>query len=107
MQKIEVELSIEIPSEYVVIKKVEYEELKKLELYGVYWNMKDLEKRTGRKIEWLKENVLYPPHLRKKLDVQQGGFVYYPAGKGQAWSFHAVRMVDFLDKNFSMIFKNK
>ena len=48
MQKLNVELSVEIPAEYVLITKVEYEELKSNELRSVYWNMKELEKRTGR-----------------------------------------------------------
>jgi phage pi2 protein 07 len=52
----------------------------------------------------LKENVMLPPQFRKILDVENGGFVYYPSAKGQAWSFQAVKMSKFLDENFYLIF---
>lgn len=105
-QQLSVNLTIPIPSDSVLITKVELEELKRDQLKGVYWNMKDLEQRTGKKSEWLKENILYRPSFRGLLDSEKGGFVYYPKSKGQTWSFHAVRMADFLDKNFSSIFSN-
>lgn len=66
--------------------------------------MKDLEERTGKKIEWIKENILYPPSFKKILDVHNGGFVYYPEKKGEKWTFHASLMAVFLDKNFNKIF---
>ena len=103
-QLLEVDLSIPIPDDRILIKKVEFEELKKQSLSGTYWTMKDLEERTGRKQEWIKENILYPSRFRKKLDSDHGGFVYYPKGRGQAWSFQASKMAEFLDKYFSDIF---
>ncbi|MED4172344.1 DUF771 domain-containing protein [Halalkalibacterium halodurans] len=106
-QKINVNLLIQIPSDLVVITKVELEELKRQELSGVYWNMKDLEKRVSRKSEWIKENILFPAKFRKVLDVEHGGFVFYPKTKGQNWSFQANKMSAFLDKNFNNIFKSK
>lgn len=105
MQQLSVNLTIPIPTDQVLISKVELEDLKNQSLIGTYWSMKDLEKRTGRKIDWLKENLLYPPYFKKVLDVELGGFVYYPASKGQAWSFQATKMADFLEKNFNRIFK--
>ncbi|SDN69079.1 protein of unknown function [Tenuibacillus multivorans] len=78
MQQLNVNLNIPIPSDRVLISKVELEELRKNELAGVYWNMKDLEQRINRKHEWIKENILYPERFRKILDVENGGFVYYP-----------------------------
>ena len=106
MQKLNVELSVEIPAEYVLITKVEYEELKSQELRAVYWNMKDLEKRTGRQATWLKENILYPKKFRKVLDIEHGGFVAYPKTKGQPWAFKATGMQSFLEENFIRIFHN-
>ncbi|HLU20993.1 MAG TPA: DUF771 domain-containing protein [Bacillaceae bacterium] len=96
-QKLNVTLSIEIPEEYVLITKVELEELKRNELTGVYWSMKDLEQRTGKKHEWIKENILYPTRFKKILDVDNGGFVYYPKSKGQTWTFQATEMASFLE----------
>ncbi|MED4122638.1 DUF771 domain-containing protein [Halalkalibacterium halodurans] len=106
-QQLNVNLLIQIPSDLVVITKVELEELKRQELSGVYWNMKDLEKRVSRKSEWIKENILFPAKFRKVLDVEHGGFVFYPKSKGQTWSFQANKMAAFLDKNFNCIFKSK
>ena len=106
MQKLSVELSIEIPADLVLIKKVEYEELKRNELRGTYWTMKHLEQRTGKKQVWLKENILYPDKFRKVLDVKNGGFVFYPQITGQHWSFQATKMAEFLDQNFYRVFKS-
>lgn len=105
MQQLTVQLSIPIPADSVLISRVELEELKKNELSGVYWSMKDLELRTNRKNEWIKDNILYPSRFRKILDVEHGGFVFYPKAKGQTWSFQASKMAEFLDKHFSQIFQ--
>lgn len=107
MQQLSVNLTIPIPSESILISKVELEELKQSQLIGVYWSMKDLEKRINYKSEWIKENILYPTKFRKILDVEYGGFVFYPKSKGQTWSFKASEMASFLDKHFQAIFKNK
>lgn len=103
-QQIEVNLTIPIPDDTVLIKKVELQELKQQQLLGVYWTMKDLENRVGKKQEWIKENILYPTRFKKILDVKNGGFVYYPEVRGQTWSFHALKMAEFLDKHFHQIF---
>jgi len=104
MQQLEVNLSIPVPSDQVLISKVELQELKQQSLSGQFWNMKDLEQRTNRKQEWIKENILFPSRFRKILDSENGGFVYYPEKQGQTWSFQAKEMAAFLDKNFSKIF---
>lgn len=106
-QKLNVTLSIEIPEEYVLITKIELEELKRNNLTGVYWSMKDLEQRTGKKHEWIKENILYPTRFKKMLDVDNGGFVYYPKSQGQTWTFQATEMASFLDTYFGKIFGSK
>jgi phage pi2 protein 07 len=88
----------------VLISKVEYEELKKNELVGVYWNMKELESRINKSAAWIKENILYPQRFKKILDVKNGGFVYYPESQGQHWAFQATKMAKFLEENFGRIF---
>lgn len=90
-QKIEVKLLIPVPAEYVMIKKVEYQELKQSELLGRYWTMKDLEERTGMKSQWLKENILYKP----KFKVQLEKFVYYPNSQGGSGVFRPRRWLNF------------
>lgn len=105
MQKLNVQLNIPIPEDMVLIQKVEYEQLQQEQLKGVYWSMKDLEKRINKKQVWIKENILYPSHFRKILDVEHGGFVFYPKSQGQNWAFHATKMAEFLDRRFNLIFK--
>lgn len=107
MQHLNVQLNIPIPIDSVLISRIELEELKREELAGVYWNMKILEQRTGKKSEWIKENILYPSRFRKMLDSDNDGFVFYPKSKGQTWSFQATKMADFLDKHFNQIFGNQ
>lgn len=94
-QLLDVSLSIPIPADKILISRVELQELREQSLSGVYWNMKDLEKKTARKSEWIKENILYPSRFRKVLDSVNGGFVFYPQAKGQNWSFQASKMVSF------------
>ncbi|WP_080875584.1 DUF771 domain-containing protein [Oceanobacillus timonensis] len=107
MQQFNVNLSVPVPDDQVVISKIELENLQNQSLSGVYWTMKDLEEKVGRKQVWIKENILYPTHFKKILDVENGGFVYYPKSKGQTWSFQASKMADFLDKNFKDIFRGE
>lgn len=104
LQQFSVNLTIPIPSDSIIISKVELEELKKKQLTGIYWSMRDLENRTNKKSEWIKENILYPSKFRKILDCDLGGFVYYPKSKGQTWTFQASKMTKFLEMNFSRIF---
>ena len=104
MQQLNVNLTIPVPSDQVLISKIELEELQQEQLSGVYWNMKDLEKRVNKKQDWIKEHILYPSKFKEQLDSKNGGFVYYPSGSGQSWSFQANDMAEFLDKNFNRIF---
>lgn len=105
-QKLKVQISIPIPENQILIDKVELERLKASELIGIYWTMSDLEERVGRKKDWIKEHILYNPKFKSILDVNLGGFVYYPEKKGQTWSFHASKMASFLDSNFVHIYSN-
>lgn len=100
MQQLQVNLTIPIPEGYVLITKVEFEELQQEKLNGRYWIMEDLEERTGRKQLWLKANLLYAPRFKKELEK----IVHYPNSQGDKWSFHAAKMAKFLDDNFYLIF---
>lgn len=105
MQQMQVNLTIPVPDDLVLVNKVEFEELTQEKLNGCFWSMKDLERRTNKKQEWLKENVLFQPKFKKILDVENGGFVYYPKKSGEKWAFQAIKMAKFLDENFYLIFK--
>lgn len=103
IQKLNLDIEIDIPSDSILIKKVEFQKLKDQELTGVYWTMKDLEKRINKKQHWIKENILYNPNFKELLDSRNGGFVYYPHSQGQPWSFQARKMAEFLDHYFHKI----
>lgn len=49
VQVLSVNINFPIPADSVIIFKIELQELKKLQLAGVCWSMKDLEKRVNRK----------------------------------------------------------
>ena len=104
MQKLTTNITVTIPDDLILISKIELQNLKEESLLGTYWSMKELEKKVNRKHEWIKENILYPSDFKNVLDVEMGGFVYYPKIKGQTWSFHAAKMAQFLDQNFTKIF---
>ncbi|NRD80338.1 DUF771 domain-containing protein [Bacillus sp. BRMEA1] len=70
----------------------------------IWWTMKDLEYATGYSDDWLKENILLRPCYKKILDLDNGGFVYYPERRGEKWLFIASRMQEFLEKYFVQIF---
>ncbi|WP_419893494.1 DUF771 domain-containing protein [Oceanobacillus kimchii] len=103
-QKLNVSLEIPLPPDSILIKRIELENMRKQSLVGVYWNMKDLEVHISKKQYWIKENILFKEKFKMILDSANGGFVYYPKVQGQTWSFHAIKMAEFLDKNFSEIF---
>ncbi|MEK5429678.1 DUF771 domain-containing protein [Lysinibacillus sp. FSL R7-0073] len=104
MQQLQVNLTIPVPEGYVMVKKVELEELKHESLSGICWTMTELEQRIKKKRNWIKEYVLFPSKFREILDTENGGFVYYPKGIGEHWSFHAIQMANFIDENYSLIF---
>lgn len=106
-QTLNVKMSIPIPEDSILIKKVEFEELKRESLSGTYWTMKDLSGRINKSDKWIKENILYPSRFKRLLDSKNGGCVYYPESQGQSWSFQAVGMSDFLDRYFTKIFNQE
>lgn len=106
-QKLNIDIEVQIPSDSILIKKIELQQLEGEALTGVYWNMKDLENRINKKQFWIKDNILYRPKFKEVLDSKNGGFVYYPDSKGQPWSFQAIKMAEFLDKNFKEIFNTR
>lgn len=95
------EARISIPEGYVLIKQEELEKAFEESLLGRYWDMKDLVKRTGISSQTLKEKILYP--FRHELDVERGGFVRYPEGKGTPWRFGAMHMAKWLEENLESI----
>lgn len=51
-QKITSTIEITIPSEYVLVKKSELQQLKIRSYYDCWWSSKDLKERYGRDLQW-------------------------------------------------------
>lgn len=95
MQELKASITVQIPDEYVLIDKVELEELKnKTEpewVSGMGW----LSEQTGIKSpQQLKEKILYP--YRDELEA----FVSYPSNTGEIWRFNVYYMKQWLRENF-------
>ena len=93
-QLLDVSLSIPIPADKILISRVELQELREQSLSGVYWNMKDLEKRQRAKASGLKK-TFYTQVGSANFRFSKRGFVFYPQAKGQNWSFQASKMAAF------------
>ena len=104
-QKIKVETVIEVPQEYVLILRADYEELQKADDRGRWMSLKEVVSRINRSSKWFCEQVLEQPQYRKKLDVKNGGFVHYPKGGGDGYSFLKSETIDFLESHFREIMK--
>lgn len=92
-----IDITVSIPSDYVLVKKIEWDEAVNQKLVGRQWSMQDLENHTNRSNKWLKEHVLYP--YRDELDIAQGGFVRYPVVTGKPLRFSALDMAVWLQEN--------
>jgi len=103
-QQLQVSLIVQVPDDHVLITKVEYDELQQEKLQGLNWTTTDLEKRIKKDMRWIKKHILHHAKFRRQLDVDFGGFVYYPENRGENWAFNATRMAKFLDDNFHHIF---
>ncbi|MFK3938961.1 DUF771 domain-containing protein [Alkalihalobacillus sp. NPDC078783] len=80
------------------------ERANQLAINKVWWSMSDLKTITGKGEDWLKENFLLRPEIKKKIDVNNGGFVHYPNSKGDKWCFLARKTQVYIEENFSSIY---
>lgn len=103
IQKINAEITI--PSDLILISKIEYEELQDNADIGRWWTLKDVLSRINRERDWFKQNVLFNPKYKKRIDVKNGGFVKYPIGGRDSYLFLPSRTKDFLEENFSELLK--
>lgn len=95
------EVKIEVPDTHVVIPKEVYEQLRKQELTGQYYTIKDLVNLTGKSKSWLYDNLLNNPYHRK--DIRK--FTHYPKGKGDRWLFKATGLREYLENEFLEILR--
>lgn len=95
------DVKITIPEEYVLIKKIEYEDLIKNDLTGKYLSVKDICELTGKSQTFIRENLLDNPKRLKEIEA----FSHFPQSQGDRWSFKAKEMREYLDKEFLPILR--
>lgn len=92
------QLMVEIPEEYVLITRVEYEEMQqKMEVGKIEdfsWFREQVKIANG---ELVKERILYP--YREELER----FVRYPSQKGEPWKFHKNLTMQWIENNFDKV----
>lgn len=99
IQELKTKITIQIPDEYVLIEKLELEELKQKSepewVAGLEW----LKNQTGMGADTLKEKVLYP-HEQELIK-----FVDYPKEGQRLWRFNTYEMKRWLRNNFERVMK--
>lgn len=104
-QTIVAEISVPVPKGYVLVRETHLKELEANEVKGYWWSLDDVVGRINRGKTWFKTNVLEHPKWRHTIDIENGGFVYYPANQGDKYSFLPSKTIEFLENNFSKILK--
>lgn len=94
---------IQIPSDLVLVSKVEYESLLNNTLEGKFLTLKQLAEHIGCSTSYLKSEILYNPRYKDILK----DFVYYPSNSGEHWRIKAKEMYKFLDSESIKIFLKK
>lgn len=95
------QLMIELPSEYVVLTRDEYQELKEKSDERIWVGLKELEELTGLKRNKL-DDIL--TRYRDELDIKNGGPVKYP--DGGKWNFNKRATLKWLENNHSRIWSD-
>lgn len=101
------EAKIPVPEDYVIISKVEYEELLQAESLGRWMTLKEVLDRINRKYDWFSKKVLKNPRYRNRIDISKSseGFVYYPGEGNDKYLFLKSKTLEFLEENFGEILK--
>lgn len=104
-QVLNVTMPVQIPDDYKLIEKSEYDELKASEDLGRLWKTDDLRKWLGnRSFEWIKKRILYNPRLSREYEkMKRDKYIIEAKDKGGRWQFKAKEMKDFIDRNWDLI----
>lgn len=87
-----------IPEDRVLVDKVEYQELKKKDFDG--WVGMDVFVEKANRSAPTIGKLLRKPDIKKRFCSENGGWIYYPNGKGDYWSFHYKEMMEFINNEF-------
>lgn len=103
-QSIKAEIVFTIPADQVLISKVEYEELKEANAVGKVCDIKKFADLLDVSIATAKQKVLENDVFRRRIDEANGGFVHYPKGQGDPYTFLEDEARKFIKDNFGRIF---
>ena len=104
-QTIKMQVEFIIPPDQVLISKIEYERLQDADSYGRTCSLEKFAELLGKSERWAKDNLLQNAVFKRKLDEKNGGFVHYPKGPGDPYSFLEDEARKFIKDNFGRIFK--
>lgn len=102
MQVFQVNATIDIPPNLIVIEKIEYNELLKSNEKGRWWTLQDVMQRVSISQKSFSDKVLNNPRFQKELSE----FTRFPSEKGERYYFLASKMQEFLENNFKEIMKD-
>lgn len=98
MQQLQTNVTIKIPEEYILMDKVELDELKQQANPEWVSGLKWLSEQTSIKDpQQLKDKILYP--FKEELLE----FVDYPESVGEVWRFNTFHMKYWLRNNFGRV----
>lgn len=102
-QVISAKVSIQIPDNFELINKEDYQKLKRESTFGRTWNLNDLRKWCGNKSpQWLKENFLENPKYSREMQaLMDDRYLVHRGSKGSPWLFKATKMQRFLEDHWS------
>lgn len=78
-------------------------------IIGRSWLMKDLREHCGnRSVDWIKTKILYNPKYSREIGtMERDGQIHESTGAGNAWSFKATAMAQFIEDHYEEIFGGK
>lgn len=95
--------TINIPADFILITKVEYDQLLNNHTEGKFISLKELAEHLDCSSQWLKENVLFNP--RYKNDLKD--FIHYPTVSGEKYHIHQRKAFKYFDEHSISIFDRK
>lgn len=95
--------TINIPSDFILITKIEYEQLLKNNNEGKFISLKELGEHLDCSPQWLKENLLFNPRYKKDLEQ----FIHYPTASGEKYKIHMKKAFQYFDEHSISIFDRK
>lgn len=99
------EVAVELASrlltgtKYTIVTIERSEKLADMEKSQAPWNLKEFAKWCKHSPQWIKENILYIPAIKKQMDKASGGWVTYSLGNGSPWRFPVEQTKKFVLEN--------